>query len=268
MMNQTHEEQTSRRLRTLQKIGLFTDNPPTVNYRRALTYHDLTQAYKLVHDTYVNSGYIQSQSSGMRIREYECSSHCATFIATNSNQVVGVMSIINDSIRWGLPSESVFAEEIARLRKAAPFLGELSNQAIAESFCRSPVATELMRFVYAFTLHQETTDVVCAVSEYAVPFYEFLGFQPMSGPKEYCRETGDNAVLMGLHCVQTRWTSDPIRDPTIDSFWRNFFVATNPFIEPVEAWGAADTTVLRRLEIHKTSNRQIRKKPTTRKGNK
>jgi hypothetical protein len=88
----------------LKRCGLFGDDTYGALIRRAETLDELRQAYRLVHDAYVEAGYIQPHSSRMRARVFDASPNMATFIAKVGQRVVGVLSIVADSPKLGLLS--------------------------------------------------------------------------------------------------------------------------------------------------------------------
>src|SRR5690349_15279258 len=92
-----------RKLGLLKRTGLFGDDLKGCTIERACSAEDLRQAYRLVHDVYLGTGFIHPVPSGMRLRIYETTAETATFIAKFEGRVVGVLSVVEDSPDLGLP---------------------------------------------------------------------------------------------------------------------------------------------------------------------
>lgn len=58
---------------------------------------DLPAAYGLVHDAFVDKGYIHTHASGLRLRPFEALPEMATFVAVVDDAVAVVMAIVPDS---------------------------------------------------------------------------------------------------------------------------------------------------------------------------
>src|SRR5687768_16809771 len=101
-----------RKLGILKRTGLFGDNLKGCTIARASSADDLRQAYRLVHDVFLGSGFIDADPSGMRLRIYETMAETATFVAKVAGRVVAVLSIVEDSEDFGLPSDCVFKVEL------------------------------------------------------------------------------------------------------------------------------------------------------------
>src|SRR5690606_24648419 len=166
-----------RKLGLLKKSGLFGDNLKGCTIGRACTADDLRQAYRLVHDVFLGSGFIDRDPSGMRLRIYETTAETATFVAKVGGKVVAVLSVVEDSPDLGLPSDCVFKREFDAMRRSGKRLCEVTNQAVIEEYRKSAVPTELMRCAIAVSLTQGFHEAVASVSPSHNGFYELLGFR-------------------------------------------------------------------------------------------
>ncbi|HUX15640.1 MAG TPA: hypothetical protein VMW52_04155, partial [Phycisphaerae bacterium] len=121
--------------------------------RRAVSSEDLAAAYRLVHDVFVERGYILPHPSGMRVRKgVEGSPVTATFIAMIDGRVVGAQSIVEDSGKIGLPADGAFRGEVDSIRGDGKKVCEAVNQAVAPDYRKTGVALELMRCMFAHAL--------------------------------------------------------------------------------------------------------------------
>ncbi len=179
--------------------------------------------------------------SGIRIRPWESSPDTATFISNLDNVVVGAFSLVVDSSDLGLPSDREFRDELGAIRGDGKLVCELSSQAIAPRYRRSPIATELMRMAFAHALHVGCTDLICAVSPHkgSTNFYTFIGFEQISEVKSYSKTIDDPVTIMRLPDCQHRWTDTPSKGDYMDLFWRDFFVNENRYLEEIDLWNLA-----------------------------
>ncbi|MCP4602595.1 MAG: hypothetical protein GY847_19120 [Proteobacteria bacterium] len=224
-----------RRLSKYQGCGLFSED--TIGeHTRAVTATELKEAYGLVHDIFMEKGYILPYRSRMRVRPWETSPDTATFVSKIDDDIVGVFSAIADSEDLGLPSDESFQAEIDALRGKGTRICELSSQAIAPSYRHSPICTELMRCAFAHALHIGSTDLICAVSPETKGFFELIGFVQIGKVKNNSKDIDDPVVIMRLPDVQHRWTDAPQTDDPVEPFWRRFFVDDNPYIEEIDIW--------------------------------
>src|SRR5689334_8413841 len=81
-----------RKLWLLRRMGLFGNDTKGAHIERACVFEDLRQAYQLVHDVYLGTGYIEPEPGGMRLRIFEATLETATFVAKVDGRVVGVLS--------------------------------------------------------------------------------------------------------------------------------------------------------------------------------
>ncbi|MEO6873481.1 MAG: GNAT family N-acetyltransferase, partial [Opitutaceae bacterium] len=184
------------KLALLQQAGLFGNDTKGATIRRAYTAHDLGQAYRLVHDVYLGTGYTRPEPSGIRLRMYETMSETATFIAEKDGVVVGVLSVVGDSLDLGLPSDSAFEAELNGLRAPGVRICELTNQAVADEYRKSAVPTELMRCALAHAMRAGYHESVATVSPGHKGFYKLVGFRPFGSPRSYSQKLNDPVVAL------------------------------------------------------------------------
>jgi hypothetical protein len=146
------DKKSARRLALFKRMGFFGANTLGYEITRATTLDDLVAAYSLVHDCFVERGYILPHPSGMRLRCHEAANEMATFVAKLNGQVIGVQSIIADSEDLGLPADGAFRREIDVLRNQGRCVYEATNEAIASLYRRTSLAVELIQPIFAQTL--------------------------------------------------------------------------------------------------------------------
>jgi len=139
-----------RRIDRVRRAGLFDQIDVTID--QAKTSEELAQAYKLVHDVYVQRQYILEQPDNMRIRQYEAMPDMATFVAKADGKVVAVLSIVPDSPVFGLPSDKAFQAELDDLRNQGRRICEVTNLAIDPSYRNGSIFLELTRVIMAHAM--------------------------------------------------------------------------------------------------------------------
>ena len=238
-----------RRAKVLRRRGVFSPTPPPgLEIRRASSFADLEAAYRLVHDCFVEQGYIDPHPSGLRVRAHSALPGTALYAAVEDGQVVGTMSVIPDG-QLGLPMESAFGPEITALRRRGRRLVEVSDLAIAPGARNMRVLTELMRCVFAHSIVAGADDMVIAISpKHAALFENILLFEPLGSERSYSPQKLDIVEGKRLGLVSIREKVQGLdRILAEDAFLEEFFFETNPYFELVQEWSvlgelmAADT---------------------------
>lgn len=99
----------------------------------AQTKEDIEAALRLLHDSYVAQGFIQPQTSGMRVILQHALPTTSLLIAKKKDKVVGTISIMRDS-PLGLPMEKAF--DLKLLKTHGRRIAELSSLAIHPDYRR------------------------------------------------------------------------------------------------------------------------------------
>jgi len=230
--------QESRRLRLLKRIGLFGTDTKGARIKRATQPQELIKAYELVHDTFVEQGYIHPQPGGLRVRAFEAMPGTATFMAAQELDVVGVQTLVVDSPGLGLPSDLAFRDAIDRLRAAGGLVCEATNEAVLKEYRRSAVPTELMRCMFAHALTIGCTDLVTTISPGHAAFYEFIGFRQVSEVRSYSDEIEDPTVVVAwdLREIRRRFEAAEAKGDSDQAFLKVFCFEGSPYWDELEAW--------------------------------
>jgi ribosomal protein S18 acetylase RimI-like enzyme len=223
-----------RKLGFLKRTGLFGRDLKGCTIERACSAEDLRQAYRLVHDVFLGSGFIDPDPSGMRLRIYETTAETATFIAKEGSRVVAVLSVVEDTGDLGLPSDCVFKPELDALRDAGRRLCEFTNQAVAEDYRKSAIPTELMRCATAFSLTKGFDEAIAAVSPSHGGFYDLLGFRHIGSQRSYSETIDDPVVAVSMDIDLYRTPRNDLT--TAGEFIRQFFTEGNHFFSRMAEW--------------------------------
>jgi len=228
------ERRLNRKMGLIRRSGLFGTDTKGARITRAATVEDLREAYKLVHRVYLGTGFISKEDAAMRIRMFETSKNTATFVAKVSDRVVGVLSIVQDTEEFGLPTDQVYGDELQILRSKGLRVVEVTNQAVEKEFRQSAVPTELMRCALAHSIEGGFGFGVAAVSPSHNTFYELLGFRQIGSERNYSDKLDDPVVLLQIDLAQHRevvWPEDPV-----ERFMHAYLTAENPYFLYVAAW--------------------------------
>lgn len=244
-------EALKRRLRVFERAHAFEPTlPPGLVIERATTQEDLEQAYRLVHDSYVDAGYIDPHPSGLRVRAVSALPHCAMFVAKVDGRVVGTLSMIADS-PLGLPMEKCFRKEIRALRAQGRLIVEASDLSVAKDHRDLRVLTELSRCVMAHALYVGADDIVIAVSpEHSAYFQGIMQFESFGDARSYSTDKADivEAKRLSLFSITEKAKS-------IDSalgekaFYHDFFFGASPYAARHDAWHRRALTAMRDPEL-------------------
>lgn len=218
----------------LKQVGLFGEDTKGATIRRACTAQDLRKAYRLVHDVFLGTGYMQPEPSGIRLRMYETLSETATFIAEKDGEVVGVLSVVGDTRELGLPSDGAFKEELDQLRATGLRLCELTNQAVAEDYRKSAVPTELMRCAVAHGMKAGYDQGIATVSPGHNGFYELMGFRGLGSERSYSLKLHDPVVALTMDLDRYRQPLTVANETA--QFLHQFGTADNHFLDRVSEW--------------------------------
>lgn len=171
-----------------------------IKYKLAESRDERTAAFRLVYQAYIRAGLIESNPSAMRVTPYQLQPGSAIFIATLRDEVISTVSLIADG-PLGLPMESIYREEVARLRESGQYFGEVSALADRrQQMSRTlPVFVKLMRLMVQYAQGQGIGRLLVAVHPRHGRFYQrFLSFQELADERSYPQVRNRPAVALYL----------------------------------------------------------------------
>lgn len=228
----------SRRMTLLERKGCFRGGMENVVIERAQDVDDLVAAFELVHESYVDTGLIEPQATGMRVRPFDAVASTATFVARAGDQIVGAVSVVKDSQQLGLPSDERFARMLNPLRDESRVLCEASAYAIARPYRETALLTELMRCCYAHAMAVGCTDLVAAVTPGHAAFYGVLGFEPLAEADSFSAEIRAAVVLLraDLTVLTARVLEAQVDEDSDAGLLRQYYLDYNPYHDEVGDW--------------------------------
>jgi GNAT superfamily N-acetyltransferase len=158
----------------------FVDCNPAPSKRLVLkiaeTKEELEACFSLLHDAYVESGFMKPDASGMRLTIYHALPTTTTLCAKYDGHVVGTISLIRES-EIGVPMQQIF--DLTAIRDIDGNIAEASALAIHPRFRRTggTILFPLMKFMYEYcTRYFDTRHLVIAVNPSHIEMYESLLF--------------------------------------------------------------------------------------------
>lgn len=158
----------------------FVDCDPAPSDRLQLkiaeTREELDACFRLLHDAYVEAGFMKPDPSGMRATIYHALPTTTTLCAKYDGEVVGTMSLIRESA-LGFPLQAIF--DLSDVRGREGQIAEVSALAVHPKFRKTggAILFPLMKFMYEYcTTFFDTRHLVIAVNPNRIEMYESLLF--------------------------------------------------------------------------------------------
>ena len=147
----------------------------------AVTRQEITAALSILHDSYVETGYIYPDPSNLRLTPFHALPGTRILVAKYGQEVIGTITIIRDG-PMGLPLEQAF--DLSSLRTKKTYIGELSSLAIKKKFRieKGKVLFALLKYTYTYARDFMGIDAfIIGVHPKFEDFYRaILLFQPIS----------------------------------------------------------------------------------------
>ena len=258
----------------------FVDCDPAPSERLELkiaeTQEELEACFRLLHDAYVESGFMQPHPSGLRVTLYHALPTTTTLCAKWDGEVVGTISLIRDDSAFEFPLHTVF--DLSEVRSLPGNIAEVSALAVHPKFRHNggPVLFPLMKFMYEYaTRFFDTRHLVIAVNPKQIEMYESLLFfqrltahvvenydfvngAPAVGawidlydaPEQFARVYGDKQPRQNLHAYFLKNELPNIRWPE-----RRYYTTNDPVLTPqlLDYFFNVRTDGFSRLDDHQKS---------------
>jgi hypothetical protein len=163
--------------------------------------NELRAAFSLVHDRYVERGYMRPTPSGHRVVLHHALPTTDLFVAKVTGRVVATATLIRDSV-LGLPADALYGDDLDPLRTAGRRIAEVSALAAAAGTSRGVVLRLVALIaVYAARLGR-VDDLFVTVNPRHVAFYErVIGFRRAGEVRPYDAVNGAPAAGLRLDLV-------------------------------------------------------------------
>ncbi|WP_428262411.1 N-acyl amino acid synthase FeeM domain-containing protein [Haliangium sp.] len=211
-------------------LSVDEDHVDGMVFRLAETREELEASFKLIHDVFVGSGYIDPTPSGMWLKLQDFLPQSSTFIAVHRGTVVGTMAAYPDS-PLGLPYDSTFKEEFDALRAQGRRIAEVGSSAILREY-RGRGGTMIMHMnkimLQYISRWGQADDMVIAVpTGNAWVFQHVLGFTRISGvkPAPVTSKTEIVALRLDMHgfedFLRRKYRRVPLRKKNLYRFYEH-----------------------------------------------
>ena len=161
---------------------------------------ELEAAFRLVHDNYVRSGYMEPHPAGIRIGVYNALPTTTTFVALAGDEVTATVSLFLDSA-MGLPLDSLYGDVADSLRAQGRKIGEVGMLADRRRNLSEGIhlLLELMKLVSLTARGRDLDDLLITVNPKHEKFYErLLRFKKFGQVREYQAVKNAPAVLLRI----------------------------------------------------------------------
>jgi hypothetical protein len=178
----------------------------SVEYGIARDARTLDQAFRLIHDRFVQRGYIDPRPSGRRLGVHHALPWTMVFVAVERDRVGATVTLVEDS-PIGLPMDELYGPELAAFRRRGRLIAEASSFAtLGAGAVGLAVVMRLFRMVLAYAGALARVDDVCfLVHPHHVDFYrEFFEARPFADVRAYDKVNGAPAVPLQVDLGRVR----------------------------------------------------------------
>lgn len=185
------------------------------------TKHD---AYKLRYDSYLASGFIQPNETGLFHDDYDELPNCHTIVIYDGD--VPAASVRTCLLAFGSrlrsPASDAFPDEVAKLLDRQSAIGTGLRAIETTRLVRSPAAENNHGLVFllyrmagyiGMTAHAQI--LLACVRRNHAPFYKRLGYEAVTEPRPY---PGLNCPMQLMSCTRLRYDEVRHTFPVIDPF--------------------------------------------------
>ncbi|MDB1123699.1 N-acyl amino acid synthase FeeM domain-containing protein [Vibrio algarum] len=190
----------NERRKEIRKASSAVDDPRdlAVTYKIATTREELENAYSLVWDNYVETGFEADDHSKLRLTKYNLLPDTRVFVAKYKKGLInepkiydeegiciGTVTIVFDG-PMGLPIEEVCPDDISRLRSEGKKLAEVVGFAVNREYTNYKEFLYIFKVLFQYASLVGVTDLCCTVTKRHSRFYrKVCFFEPLGELVEY-----------------------------------------------------------------------------------
>ena len=169
------------------------------------SFDHLCQAFSLVHNNYVQLGYMKPHTTGMRYSVYEILPTSMTFVSVRDGRVTGTLTTVLDSMA-GIPLENVFNDRLEALRRCGATAAEATMFACAhgsQGFANRALCS-LMQYSFSWCCLYGVTDLCIVVNPCHRRFWQqAVKFEVLEETRSCRHVRGNPGVLLRLDIKAT-----------------------------------------------------------------
>ncbi len=147
------------------------DLPSDLIFKQAETEDEIRQAFRLVHDSYVELDYMDRTESELRFSIFHALATTIVLVAKIGDEVIGTISIVPDSA-IGLPSDTTW--DLSKYRQKGKMIAEVASLAIKKTYRmrRGKILLPLCKIMFMYCERIFKLDgIVIATTLEVEPFY-------------------------------------------------------------------------------------------------
>jgi len=216
-----------------------------LTFKIAETQNELESAFRLIHDAYVKSGYMNTSSSALRFGFFNAMPYTQTFLSKSNGDTIMTITLFPDS-PLGLPLDKLYKREIDTIREKGRYIAEVGG--LASVVNNQNAILHLIKLLY---YHAEELlkidDLVITVHPKHKNFYKvILCFEEIGEIKSYPDVKDNPAIALRLDLHRFReyyWNFYP-REPLEKDLHHFFFIKNSESIllpeskSPLRIWNA------------------------------
>lgn len=166
----------------------------------AETLDEYVQAFKVLHDVYLASGYITSPSpSGISFGLHHLLPRSCVFVFKSYLTVLSTMSYIPDTRRFGLPMDDLYKPELDKLRNAGRKVVELGSLATLPQRRMQNLIVFLAKAIFRYAMSTKADDLCIMVNPKHVRFYESIFLFESFGDERHYDKVNAPAVALRVN---------------------------------------------------------------------
>ncbi len=167
---------------------------------------EMKEAFRLIYDTYISSGFQKPDPSSMRISFHNLLPTSSLITVRKNGNVCGTLTIIQESDDR-LPINELFNSEISKIRKKDSLICELCSLAVDTSITRGESRVVLLSlFRKAFILSHHLlgcTDLCMMINPHHCDYYQKeFNFEKIGQVRHYIKVNDAPAVPMRLDLIK------------------------------------------------------------------
>lgn len=168
-----------------------------VIFRQAETVEDYINCFKLLYETYIDSGFLRQQQIPMRIVKQHYNKGTRLFLAEKDNTIIYTASIFTDE-ESGLPVDQGFKTEIDKLRNKGRTVIEVGGLATHKNHRYNNKSIPMIgnRLCFLYSIHTlKANDMVVTIHPKYLKIYQDILLFEKIGSKDTFSYVNNNPVV-------------------------------------------------------------------------
>ena len=198
----------------------------------AETLDEYTQAFSVLHDVYLASGYLSAPSpSGIFFGLHHLLPKSCVFVFKSYLTVLSTMSYIPDTQRFGLPMDDLYKVELDKLRNAGRKVVELGSLATLPQRRMQNLIIFLAKAIFRYAMSTKADDLCIMVNPKHVRFYQSIFLFDNFGEERHYEKVNAPAVALrvDMHKIEPS-LYEAYGNTDFDTDLHSFFVKMNSHI--------------------------------------